>query len=94
VIDAETLLRFAVALAIVLALIAGLAWLGKRPLGQNLRGGRRLRVVEATAIDGRSRLVLVRRDEREHLILVHPSGACVVETGIAPPAEPAQGKTA
>jgi flagellar protein FliO/FliZ len=92
VIDPETLFRFAIALALVLALIAGLAWIGKRQFGGSPRGGRRLRVIEATALDGRSRLVLVRRDEREHLILVHSGGASVIETGIAVPAEAAQGK--
>ncbi len=93
-IDVETLLRFAIALAVVLALIAGLAWIGRRQFGGSPRGGRRLRVIEAAAIDSRSRVVLVRRDEREHLILVHPGGASVVESGITAPVEAAQGKTA
>ena len=88
-IDAETLFRFGIALALVLALIAGLAWVGRRQYGGSLRlpgGGRRIGVVEAAAIDGRSRLVLVRRDEAQHLLVVHPSGVTVVETGIRTPA--------
>ena len=91
-IEFETLMRFGIALALVLALIAGLAWLGRRQLGSAPGGGRRLRVVESAAIDSRSRVVLVRRDEREHLILVHAGGATVVESGFVAPAETPQGK--
>lgn len=93
-IDAETLIRFGGALALVLALIAGLAWLGKRNQRVGPRGGRRLSIVEAAAIDSRSRAVLVRRDDVEHLIVLHSGGALVVESAIRPPVAPAQGKPA
>jgi flagellar protein FliO/FliZ len=44
---------------------------------------RRLGLVESTAIDGRRRLLLIRRDNVEHLILTGGPVDMVVETGIA-----------
>jgi flagellar protein FliO/FliZ len=89
--DLDLLLRFGVALAVVLALIAGITWVGRTYLGQGRIGAiggrrRRIAVVEAAPIDAKSRLVLVRRDEAEHLLVLGPSGATVVETGIRNPA--------
>ncbi|HLY55173.1 MAG TPA: hypothetical protein VKS60_06430, partial [Stellaceae bacterium] len=58
------------------------------------RGGkRRLGVVEATPIDGRRSLVLIRRDDVEHLLLLGPAHDLVIETRIvAPvPSAPADG---
>lgn len=88
--DFETYLRFAVALIFVVALIVLLGWMLKRyGIGGNGRpkagGGRRLGVIEAAQIDARRRLVLVRRDNVEHLVLLGPSGETVVETGIEAP---------
>jgi flagellar protein FliO/FliZ len=78
--------RFLVALAVVLALIAGATWFARRYLGPglvgNLGGKRRLSVVEYAVLDGKSRLVLVRRDTTEHLLVLGPTGAVVVEAGI------------
>lgn len=86
--DAEIFVRFVVALGVVLALIAASGWLGRRYMGAGripgLRGKqRRLALVETLQIDGRTRLVLVRRDAAEHLIMVGGTGALVVESGIA-----------
>lgn len=83
-------LRFVLALVFVLALIAGLAWLYKRygqgrvaaPRSRPGAGFRRLGIVEAVALDSKRRLVLVRRDDREHLIIVGTQGETVVESGI------------
>lgn len=91
-IDLALTMRFAAALAIVLALIAAMTWLAKRYFagGAFARGGarrRRVSVVEVTAIDAKSRLVLVRRDTTEHLLLLGPTGAIMVEGGIAGPAD-------
>lgn len=87
-IDLALTMRFAAALAIVLALIAALTWLAKRYFagGAFARAGtrkRRVSVVEVTPIDAKSRLVLVRRDAAEHLLLLGPTGAVVIETGIS-----------
>lgn len=45
---------------------------------------RRLDVVEHASIDGRRRLVLIRRDEVEHLIMTGGPVDVVIETNIAP----------
>lgn len=88
------LLRFAGSLALVLGLIALLAY-GVRRWGHVVPGlvtgipasrkTARLGVVESLSVDPRRRLVLVRRDGIEHLLLIGPDGQNVVETGIAPP---------
>ena len=86
--------QFVLALAFVLALILAAAWLFRRfgrgrvnAPRRRTAGMRRLAVVEAVAIDTRRRLVLVRRDNREHLLILGPQGETVVETGIAIPGE-------
>lgn len=89
-IDLDLVLRFAMALAFVLALIAGFAFLARRygpgaALGMSAGKTRRLAVIEATALDARSRLVLLRRDQVEHLVVLGPNGATVIERGIAAP---------
>lgn len=72
--------RSAAALVATLALILAVAW-GARRLGM-LQGGasapRRLKLSESLMLDPRRRLVLVRCDGREHLILLGPSGDIVV----------------
>jgi len=84
--------RFVLALVAVLALLALFAWLVRRygVGGRAMMGGgkRRLGIVEVAPIDGKRRLVLLRRDKTEHLVLLGPDSAVVIETGIAPPAAP------
>lgn len=80
-------MRFVVALVAVLALLAAFAWLARRygPGGRAMMGGgkRRLAVVEVAPIDGKRRLVLLRRDRTEHLVLLGPDSALLIEQGIA-----------
>lgn len=45
---------------------------------------RRLDVVEQSSVDGRRRLVLIRRDDVEHLIMTGGPVDVVIETNIAP----------
>lgn len=81
-------LQFALALLFVVGLIFLLAWALRRfGLGGLARPGskRRLHVVETAAAGPRHRLMLVRRDQTEHLLLLGPNGDIVVEQGIAPP---------
>jgi flagellar protein FliO/FliZ len=82
-------LRFLFALIFVLGLIGGLALLGKRfgfgNRGPTPRGAtKRLGIVETMALDPKRRIVLVRRDDTEHLILIGAAGEQVIESGIAP----------
>jgi len=90
--DVTTYLRFLAALAVVLGLIAGLGWIARRRGWATALGAtaaqRRLGVIETTAIDARHRLVLVRRDGVEHLLVIGPAGASTVETGITRGQEP------
>lgn len=45
---------------------------------------RRLDIVEQSSVDGRRRLVLIRRDDVEHLIMTGGPVDVVIETNIAP----------
>jgi flagellar protein FliO/FliZ len=88
-VELTSYLKFAVALVFVLALIGVLATVARRlglaPRVIINRGKRRLAIVEVLAIDARRRLVLVRRDEVEHLVLLGTTHDTVVEADIAPP---------
>ncbi len=84
---AADLLQFVLALAFVLSLIVVAALVARRfGLGGALprsSGRRRLAIVEVLPLDGRRRLVLLRRDAAEHLVILGAGGETVVETGIA-----------
>jgi flagellar protein FliO/FliZ len=79
---------FIFAFLAVLALIGLAAWLVRRfasnRLGANTNRGRmpRLAVIDAAAVDGRRRLVLVRRDNIEHLLMIGGPSDIVVESNI------------
>jgi len=83
--------RYFGALILVMGLL-GVAWLATKRYGvpgviqrQNLR---RLSIVESLMIGSRYKLLLLKRDGTEHLVLMGPQGASVIETGIAAPAVP------
>jgi flagellar protein FliO/FliZ len=81
-------LTFLFAFLAVLALIGLAAWLVRRfagnRLGANTNRARmpRLAVIDAAAVDGRRRLVLVRRDNIEHLLMIGGPTDIVVEPNI------------
>ncbi len=81
-------LTFILAFVAVLALIGLAAWLVRRfatnRLGANPNRSRmpRLAVIDAAAVDGRRRLVLVRRDNVEHLLMIGGPTDIVVEPNI------------
>jgi flagellar protein FliO/FliZ len=80
--------RFFIAFIVVFALIGLVAWLVRRfgsgALGTQGSRGRapRLAVIEAGAVDGRRKLVLIRRDNIEHLIMIGGPTDIVVEANI------------
>lgn len=84
----QTPLTFFLLFIAVLALIAGVFWLVRRfagsRLGSNANRGRlpRLAVIDAAAVDGRRRLVLVRRDNVEHLLMIGGPSDIVIEPNI------------
>jgi hypothetical protein len=79
--------RFFIAFLVVLALIGVTAWLvrrfGANRLGNTARGRQpRLAVIDAATVDGRRRLVLIRRDNIEHLLMIGGPTDVVVEPNI------------
>ncbi len=86
--EGSLIVRFVVAFVIVLALIAATFWLirrfGATRVGTAAQRGRqpRLAVIDAAPVDGRRRLVLVRRDNVEHLLMIGGPSDIVVEQNI------------
>jgi flagellar protein FliO/FliZ len=90
VIDIPALLKLPLALALVIGLIFLVAYLVRRfgPFAGALpsrRAAKRLGMVASQVIDNKRRLVLVRRDGVEHLLLLGGSQDLVIEQGITPP---------
>jgi flagellar protein FliO/FliZ len=85
--EATVYLRFVASLVLVLGLMLGVLWLLRRfgfgGMVARPGGRRRLSVVETMTLDGRRRLVLVRRDDVEHLVMIGGSQDLVLERGIA-----------
>ncbi len=85
--------RFLLALVFVLAMIGILALLARRAgLGYAAglargSGQQRIQVIETAQVDGRRRLVLVKRDDVEHLLILGQNSETVIETGITPPTD-------
>ena len=85
--EAGLYLKFLAALVFVVGLIGLLAWLVRRfGLGGQLMANpgkvRRLGVVEVSVLDARRKLVLLRRDQVEHLVLLGPGQDLLLESGI------------
>ena len=85
-----SILRFILAFAFVLGLI-GMFGFGLKKWGNKVpglmgtlpgQGGRRLKIIETCIVGAKYRLVLVKRDAKEHLLLVGQENAKVVEKGI------------
>lgn len=85
--DLLSLLRTMGALGVVLGILGGALWAIRRydiklPGRVGAGAGRRVELIERLPLDARRSVALIRRDGREHLILVGPEGATLVETGI------------
>jgi flagellar protein FliO/FliZ len=87
-VDMPPFVKFFIAFATVLVLIGLTAWLvrrfgASRLGGANARGRQpRLAVIDAATVDGRRRLVLIRRDNVEHLLMIGGPTDLVVEPNI------------
>jgi flagellar protein FliO/FliZ len=86
--EASTYLRFVFSLVLVLGAIFAVMWALKRwglglmtgvRIGGGGTGSRRLALVEILSLDTKRRLVLVRRDDCEHLLLLGGESDLVVE---------------
>lgn len=87
--DLNTLLLAVAAILFVIALVSLMAWAFRtfvtgRPSAHGFMRPRdkRLGVVETASVDARRKLLLVRRDDVEHLIIIGGPVDMVIETGI------------
>ena len=79
--------QFLITLIVVLLLVGLVYWIVRQFTGIGARGagrsrGPRLAIIDALSIDSRRKLVLVRRDHIEHLILIGGPSDLVVEPSI------------
>ncbi len=82
----DTYFRFILVLIFVLGLVFALGWILKRSgiSGSAVAGkGKRLGIVETSFLGPKHRLILIRRDDVEHLVLIGPNSNTLVESGIA-----------
>jgi flagellar protein FliO/FliZ len=93
--------RFFIAFLIVLGLIGVTWWIARRFGAERLAGGTgrgrqpRLAVIDAAAVgDGRRRLILIRRDNVEHLLMIGGPTDVVIEPNIVRAAATAREPTA
>nr|WP_246350459.1 flagellar biosynthetic protein FliO [Sphingobium boeckii] len=87
-------------MGIVLGLLAGALWAVRRydiTLAGGLMGkfmnaapAKRLSLIERLPLDGRRSIALIRRDNREHLVLMAPEGVLLLEA--LPARNPPKGK--
>lgn len=89
--DLSVYLNFILALAFVLGLIGAAAWLARRfglagRLAHRAGPARRLAVVEVMPLDTRRKLVLLRRDGTEYLVLIGAGQDLLLEGAL--PADP------
>jgi flagellar biogenesis protein FliO len=85
--ELPTAVNFVIAFVVVLVLIGAATWLVRRlgvtQLDAAARGRQpRLAVIDSAAVDGRRKLVIVRRDNVEHLLMIGGPTDVVVETNI------------
>jgi flagellar protein FliO/FliZ len=95
-VDLLDIARTVFALIATLALIVGAAY-GARRLGMlqhGANGPKRMRITETLLLDPRRRMVIVRVDEREHVLLLSPGGDLVVGDMAAKEIPAAVGETA
>lgn len=88
--DLPQIVRLIAALAFVLALMGGLTVL-LRKLGlaessaKQTGDRKRLKIIESIPLDHRRKLVLIQRDDRQHLVILGANSEIVVESNIPGP---------
>jgi len=98
--DLDQVMRGLLALVFVLGLIGGITLLAKRfgftprstlpkrsrrGIGGQTSTGRRLAIVEVLPVDAKRRLVLIRRDNKEHLVILGADRELLIESGTTAP---------
>jgi hypothetical protein len=91
--ELPTPVNFVIAFVVVLGLIGAATWLVRRFGATRLEAGARnrqprLAVLDSAAVDGRRKLVIIRRDNVEHLLMIGGPTDVVVETNIVRSAQP------
>jgi flagellar biogenesis protein FliO len=86
-VELPTPVNFIIAFVFVLLLIGAAAWLVRRfgaaQIDAATRGRQpRLAVVDSAAVDGRRKLVIIRRDNVEHLLMIGGPTDVVIETNL------------
>lgn len=97
--EVSEVLRFVAALIFIIGLIGLCAFVARRmgfAAGGIVTPGsqKRLAIVEVKPVDAKHRLMLIRRDGKEHLILLGGDQSLLIETGIDAPAPVALADTA
>jgi flagellar protein FliO/FliZ len=96
--DFSEIFRFVAALAFILGLIGICAVLARRfglaPGATSISAQKRLGIVEVRPIDARHRLLLIRRDGKEHLVMIGGDHPLLIESGIDAPVAPTVIETA
>ena len=86
--ELSEIFRAIAALVFVLVLMGGLTLvLKKLGLGGALptkQGVKRLKIIEVLPLDGRRKLIIIQRDDVQHLILSGGNEETVIETGFKP----------
>ena len=79
-------LKFFIALIFVISLMGGLSLILKRFVPGNTpfkpSDKRRLKIIEALTLDQKRRAMIIRRDDKEHLIILGHNSETIVETNI------------
>lgn len=97
--DLDQIMRGLLALVFVLGLIGGITLLAKRfgftpratlPKrtgrgGSKTANSRRLAIVEVLPVDAKRRLILLRRDDKEHLVMLGADRELLIESGATAP---------
>src|SRR5260370_16994674 len=97
--EGQTGLKVFLFVIVVLALLALAFWLVRRFGGGRLGGGAtrgrqpRLAVIDQATVDSRPRLVLIRRDNVEHLLIIPPPPHLLGPPNIVPVAPPPPPRT-
>jgi flagellar biogenesis protein FliO len=82
------MVKFLIVFLAILGILMPLLWLWRRfsgPRGSSGQRGRRLGVIDTAAVDVRRRLVLIKRDNVEHLLMIGGPTDIVVESNIGRP---------
>ena len=90
--DSFAALRTIGGLLTVLGILAGALWAVRRfnltlP-GAHGHSARRLQIVERLGLDPRRSVVLLRCDDREHLVILGPDGPLLVDSRVGPARAP------